>query len=423
MNTDVETTTEAPKATSTLQPQATPYILQAEVPFVDVEVALKEEWDKAKAQIPAKEWAGYRIGTDAYRSVWEKKLGLFNAYRPVWIHMLDRAAASHKKFVLDYQEMTVVEDAARKVYKLGAVIHFVPGACFDKSVNLDEIPVEVYSMHPTLIENGVKAKVEQAIEQQGKFTLSDTPVAEGNEVLVDIEASLDGKPWKNGSVSKRRIRAHRNRMFPRELFDALIDKKAGDKFEVECKALPQMYGPDAGRHFTASVSLLEVCVPVGETADEFAKRIGYAGGEEEMKNVFREEVKKSMEENREKTISELSLHYLRSNSLLDPVPFNWLRERARGEYKRLLERNTGKSEREVLVAAGANKPSELIASYMAQVADFMRDEAVILSYGVLHGQVDYDLDIGANFEKIREFIKTKIKIVEVEPLSAKAGNA
>ena len=141
-----------------------------------------------------------------------------------------------------------------------------------------------------------------------------------------------------------------------------------------------------------------------------------------MKNAFREEVKKSMEENREKTVSELSLHYLRSNSILDPVPFNWLRERARDEYKKLLAKNTGKSEREVLISVGANKPSDLIASYMAQVADFMRDEAVVLSYGVLHNQVDYDLDIGANFDKIREFIKTRVKITEVEPLSAKTGN-
>ena len=412
--TTVETT-----VSSNIVAQATPYIIQIEVSS-EIEPKLKEHWEKAKDSIPTKEWAGFRVGSDAFRPIWEKKVGLFAAYRPVWFELFDRAAANNKKFILDYQEVSVAQQGDK--YVGNAVAYFMPEVEFPQDLNLDSIPVEVYSMHPTLIENGVKSRIDHFIEKHGQFELSEAGVVEGFEAVISVTASLDGQPWAAGTIKGGRLKILQSRLFPNELYQSLLGKKAGDKFETVCESLPKQYRGEAGRRFVAQVEVHEVYAPAVESLDTIAQRAGFKD-EADMREVLKAEVEKTMQDNRKTAEDELSIHYLRSRSKIGPVPYGWLRARAKDEYQSFLSRNPGKSEKEALASVGASSAAELTGVFISQASDFLRDEAVILAFGIHHGQVDYSLDLGKNFEKVREFLKSKIVVNEVEPLSVRTGNA
>ena len=138
---------EAPVAAikCTLQAQAQPYLMQLEIPDAEVRKDLDDLWQEAKKSIPEREWAGFRVGSDAFKATWESKIGITTAYRPIWVSMISAAAAKNERFVLGVSDLSVVR--GENLFKLVCIVNFVPEARFVK--DFDKVPVEIYSLHPT----------------------------------------------------------------------------------------------------------------------------------------------------------------------------------------------------------------------------------------------------------------------------------
>jgi len=420
MTESVETTTVPAKTSCTVQAQATPFIVHLNVPESEAAQHMTFCWEKAKATIPPQQWEGFRPGSDAMRSAWEARAGgLTRAYRAAWLDIIHQAARNTERFILDVQELSVERNPTG--YTVASVVTFLPEVAFkaenlDNSATfLDSIPVEIYSLHPDFVAGVVKQRMEVVVKQHKVYLPTLDPVVDGVQVKLDIVAQLDGAPWVSGTTQGQAMVVAPKSLYPEELYSALLGKVAGDEFDVACPALPAVYGPDAGRAFTAHVKLVEVGVEGPEDATVWA-RAGYES-EEAAVAILTKEVKKEMLDGRDQNKSDLALHYLRSNSTCGPIAMQWLRTRGQNEYEALIQRGPG-NEQDVLKRHNTTS-SSLKQNFMMQVADMLRDEVTILAFAKHHGQVNYSLDADKNFVAARAFLMTKIVATEVTPLSVR----
>jgi len=403
-----------PKKTTsvTIQAQATPYMVRLEIPQEQISESLVECWEKKKPTLTPKDWAGFRPGSDAARPIWEERVGLTNAYQPVWLNAISQGVATNKKFVLDVQEVAATRD--KDVFIVAAVVFLMPEVKIAE--NFDKIPIELYSLHPSLIAKAVDEKIDNLVASHEVYATEDGGVvATGTRVKVSISAVLDGKPWPAGTVENKHFDIRPNTIFPEELGMGLIGKKAGDEFVVTCDHLPNIYGADAGKRFEGLVTVYEIQTKVSETRDAIFVRAGYES-ENQARSVLSVEVERNMREAQEGTKYELGMHFLRTHSTMDPVPMHWLRARATEEYKLLQDRFPGKTEEEILSLCGVSKSLDLTRRFMAQVADLLRDELTVLAFAAGHGKCDYTQSVTKNFEVAKEFMYSCFDVTEIEPL-------
>lgn len=421
MNSEAQTPAATPeesaprKTKCTIQPYATPYAVLLEIPQEDVQARLDKAWALIAPRIPASAMTGFRPGSEAFRAHWENKQGLFAVYREQWLDVIFEAAATQQSmFVLDVTGCGVARTEGG--YRLSAEIFRTPAVQFRGEVP-EKVEIEVYSLHPDFIAKHTDQYIAAIVAQHEKREPIAGPIIDGVKVRVVVDAKIDGQPWTVGS-GPQYLDVAPDKVFPEELYKALIGKSIGDEFDVVCESLPNIYHKDAKKRMESHVKVEEILYKTTETIEEMFARANL-GTVEEMRKQVSEKVKAQMLKQREENKMDLALHQLRSMSTMGIIPTKWLKSRAEDEYMSLLARHKGKTEREVLQAHGLATKGDIVQRYVAEVADHLRDELTTLAFADHHGQTDYAAGLQKNLVKAKEFLKERLVIKEVEPLSVR----
>lgn len=146
----------------------------------------------------------------------------------------------------------------------------------------------VLKERPISVDDGeVEAAIKSLQEGRALFNVSQDVVKEGDMVIIDYDAFIDGSTINELSIKGYSLICG-SQSLPREFSDALLGKKKGDT--VELKIHFDDTHPNktiAGKEVLFKVSIGEVkekCVPALD--EEFAKGFGYKDMEELRKKIY-----------------------------------------------------------------------------------------------------------------------------------------
>lgn len=399
---------------ATFQAQATPWMIKLAIPREDIIDDLNAIWEAEKKNIKPAQWRGFRPGSDAIRPKWEHDRTLEQLYLPAWSEALRVAAASQKQYILDINQLSVVYDESATSYNLVAIVYYMPKIHYTKEIT--EIPVEIYELTPELVNVSVENQIARMVVSQQKFHPVEKELAEGDKVVIKMETQLDGKPWPQGSNDSARATVKPGNIRPDELRMALIGKKKGDVFTVECPALNSDWGQNKDKAWKCTVSIKDTLALVDEPRDEYFKRVGY-DSEEAARASIGKEALEQMEEAREGNKKQIALHHLRMNSTAEPIPMGFLRTQAAIQYEATRKQDAKLSDADFHRKFGVKDKNSLIANLIPQIADKIRDEIAVLGLAEAAGKLDFSKPSEENYVEAEKFFFESWKVSEVKPLS------
>ncbi len=396
---------------------ARPHVMRVTVPKAQVQNRLDTVWAHTVPSIPSKAKRGFRDDSPAFRAHWEAQpKGLTQLYNNVWRDALHQGAATHRRFILDL--VTLNATVSGDDYIVDAEVYFSPPVTFT-NVPPERLQAEVYSLHPKFIGRQVDEVFADLIKKERRWAeLSPPNTITGGKVDLIIVAEKAGKPWPEGSGTHSDLALIEGRVFPQELYEAILGKKSGDEFEVDCPALPANYGRDAGKSAKMKVKIARAYTPVPETDEAVIERLGL-GSLDALRAKTEEQIKESMLSAREGNKVSIALHKLRTTSSMEPIPTRWLNGRVSLEIEGLLASNKGKSPDEVARIFGLTDLKALRHTIATQISDALREELTVLAYATLLGYADFTTTFEKALQKAHEFFISRIDIVEVDPISVR----
>ena len=133
-------------------------------------------------------------------------------------------------------------------------------------------------------------------------TIKNRAVKKGDTVTIDFVGKMNGKKFDNGSANNQKLKIGSN-TFIEGFEDSIIGHNAGDTFDWNGK-FPENYGSSdlAGKDVTFTITVKSISKKkTPKLTDKFVKKVS-----KESKTVkeYKEEVKKSLEEDNEKTYND-----------------------------------------------------------------------------------------------------------------------
>lgn len=163
---------------------------------------------------------------------------------------------------------------------------------------LDQITVAEPEV--AITDGDIDRTVQQLREQHKTFEEVERPAATGDQVTIDFEGTLDGKPFSGGSGEDVAVEIGSGR-FMEAMEDGLKDHGVGDDFSVDID-FPDDYPSEElrGNKAQFQVTVKKVEAPVlPELDDEFLARLGI---EEGGIDALREKVRGSLEKERDRAV-------------------------------------------------------------------------------------------------------------------------
>lgn len=265
-------------------------------------------------------------------------------------------------------------------YTLSCLVYFVPKGRFENGVT----PVEVKGVKPIDIDT-VKRVVEQSMlalraskSMEREKPGPDARIEDGDMAWCSMDARIDGKLWGAGTLKNARVIVSKDRLQPKELYEALLGKGVGNH-QIEF-VLSEKFGPLAGKVVKADLSVHAVLAYVlPDWSDELAQQFGKATYDELLKAQHDATYAKFVED-WEGKVADAALGKLIEQVTFDPIPTEWIKMKAKEQFDKLLSRARGDMQR-VLEVLGA--PNEDMA--MLRLYEVSKREAwsiiTLLSYG------------------------------------------
>ena len=153
--------------------------------------------------------------------------------------------------------------------------------------------IEVTRQTTEINDSDIDKMIEVLRKQQQEWNVVEVPAADGNQVVLDFDGSIDGESFDGGKAEDFSIELGREQMIP-EFEAAVVGMKAGDEKDADV-TFPDEYHVETlkGKTVQFNLKIKEVKESVlPEVNAEFYKKLGIKGDSDEM---FRSEVKKNME--------------------------------------------------------------------------------------------------------------------------------
>lgn len=134
-------------------------------------------------------------------------------------------------------------------------------------------------------------------KQQAEWVEVDRPAQNGDQVTIDFEGSINGELFENGSAKGFELELGSRQMIP-GFEEGILTMKAGEVRDIEC-TFPASYQHEtlAGQKATFKITLHKVAEPkLPEINDEFAKKIGFEEGLDELKQSIAKNMSKQIEQ-------------------------------------------------------------------------------------------------------------------------------
>ncbi|HEC04958.1 MAG TPA: trigger factor [Thiothrix sp.] len=216
--------------------------------------------------------------------------------------------AVHQEVVGDVIQQTLYEAATQEDLRLaGAPSSVTPdtmtiGEPLKYTATVEVYPeieigaldtIEITRQSTDITDADIDKMIEVLRNQQKEWKETDAAAADGNQVVLSFDGSIDGEPFDGGKAEDFSMEVGRGQMIP-DFEKAVIGMKAGDEKDADV-SFPDDYQAEnlKGKtvQFNLKVSSVNESV-LPEVDDEFYKKFGVDNGSED---DFRAEVKKNME--------------------------------------------------------------------------------------------------------------------------------
>ena len=216
--------------------------------------------------------------------------------------------AVHQEVVGDVIQQTLYEAATQEDLRLaGAPSSVTPdtmtiGEPLKYTATVEVYPeieigaldtIEITRQSTDITDADIDKMIEVLRNQQKEWKETDAAAADGNQVVLSFDGSIDGEPFDGGKAEDFSMEVGRGQMIP-AFEKAVIGMKAGDEKDADV-SFPDDYQAEnlKGKtvQFNLKVSSVNESV-LPEVDDEFYKKFGVDNGSED---DFRAEVKKNME--------------------------------------------------------------------------------------------------------------------------------
>jgi trigger factor len=146
-------------------------------------------------------------------------------------------------------------------------------------------------------DHDIDTMVDNLRKQQASWEKVDRAAQNGDQVSIDFVGKLNGEAFQGGSANGFSLELGAKQMIP-GFEDAILGKKAGDEFVIECR-FPENYGQKdlAGKlaHFdTKLTEVREAKLP--DINDEFASKLNVEGGVTGLRNEIRQSMQHQVSE-------------------------------------------------------------------------------------------------------------------------------
>ncbi len=227
---------------------------------------------------------------------------------PVSVIKEKYGSAVHQEVVGDVIQQTLYEAATQEDLRLaGAPSNVTPdtmtiGEPLKYTATVEVYPeieigaldtIEITRQSTDITDADIDKMIEVLRNQQKEWKETDAAAADGNQVVLSFDGSIDGEPFEGGKAEDFTMEVGRGQMIP-DFEKAVIGMKAGDEKDADV-SFPDDYQAEnlKGKtvQFNLKVSSVNESV-LPEVDDEFYKKFGVDNGSED---DFRAEVKKNME--------------------------------------------------------------------------------------------------------------------------------
>mgnify|MGYP000215842374 CR=1 FL=1 len=267
--------------------------LTIEVPANDLEKALQSAYMKQKNKIAM---PGFRKGK-VPRQMIEKMYGPEIFYDDAANALIPKAYSE----AYDECDLEIVSRPEINIVQIekGKSFIFTADVATKPEVKLGEYKgLEVDKVSTRVTQKEVDAKIQEEAEKNAReVVVTDRPVADGDEVILDFEGFVDGEAFEGGKAEGYELEIGSNTFIP-GFEDQIVGMKAGEEKDVKVKFPDEYFSKDlAGKDATFKVKVNEIKKKeLPELDDEFAKDVSEFDTLKELKASIKEKLEKENEE-------------------------------------------------------------------------------------------------------------------------------
>jgi FKBP-type peptidyl-prolyl cis-trans isomerase (trigger factor) len=401
-----------------IRQEAIPYSVVVRIPDKEIQPKFQEYWNSIKDKVSPSLTKGFRksskkkhlqsvSGITPETVASRLKGGLAELYGEVLRSVVvDSIKSNFNREILVLESLTYHVGSSDSEHAIKARFFPEPQVVFNDPEMIKNLEVEVPA--GKFVDEVFVSRIESLKKENAKELDKEGAVEDGNAVVVDINAQIDGAIWEKGCLSKNKMIVTKDKVFPSALYENLLGMSVGEK-KICTVTLANEFGPELeGKELVLSVhvrSVLLVLDPV--LNDEFAKSKGFESLED-MQTKFRDQIQAQIKEHRDWQIINAALFKLIENSKMSPVPESWISMRCEEDVKKA-EASSGEKK--------SDKEKEEVSAYTSMSSQRELIQVLTLkAYGQL---VEIPLEEGEGLVKIngylnrvKDFILKNAKVIE-----------
>jgi len=207
----------------------------------------------------------------------------------------------------------------------------------------------------------------------------DGAITELSNIQMDVTASLDGKPYANGTFQRQWVDISGIPM--KDLVEQLIGHKVGDLFECDYLASPRDQ-ENAGKTVHAAIkihNLQKIIIPPVD--DDLAKDAEF-DDLKAFEDRFHQDFDGYIRNMHKSVIADHVIGHIVQNSIIPPVPQGWLDSAIKGMSGHHLRQFNG-NKKAAMKAVGAQTEEDFVHRFTGQAYREMMQELAIRKYGEL----------------------------------------
>jgi len=221
---------------------------------------------------------------------------------------------------------------------------------FDVAPTIEDVKFDNVSIDKIIVEikpDDIDRVLEGMTKQFGTYVAKDGPAANGDQVIIDFEGSVDGEKFEGGTATNYPMTLGAGQMIP-GFEEGILGMKAGDEKVIDV-TFPEQYHADlAGKKAQFKIKVNEVkALQAAEMNAELVKKLGVASGDlaqlkEEINKALTRELKRKLQQDLHKDVFDklLALNSIEVPESVVHDEIHALMDEAKERYKRMTGQKT-----------------------------------------------------------------------------------
>lgn len=224
-------------------------------------------------------------------------------------------------------EILLLDDLRYHKETIGDIVEHVVSAKFwpePKVVFEDDLTLDIQKPSYPSVDELVDKEIQQLRQSSAIEIPKENPIVEDGDIIIaDVNASIDGKRWDLGCLKNSSIRVVRQAMHPEELYEHFLGMRPGEK-KIAGFTLNDKFGSLDGKR-VSSVLLVKavLCESLPDFSEEFIREKGFEDIAD-FRSKISGRVSESLEHQKKQTRIRLGVTKLIEKSKIDPIPEKWI---------------------------------------------------------------------------------------------------